>query len=69
MTERGRTESVFYRAKSSVDESSGRGQATSIPISMSRGVKMTARGRTESVFYSVNSSVGESSKVVNRLGS
>ena len=37
-------------------ESSGRGVATRIPISVSRGVTLTARDRKESVFY-----VGESS--------
>ena len=42
-----RTESVFYSVNSSVGENSGRGQATSIPISMSRGVKYGTRQNRE----------------------
>ena len=61
MTARGRTESVFSSVNSSVGESSGRGQATSIPISMSRGVKYGTRQNRERLLQCQQHSVGETS--------
>ena len=60
MTDLGKAESVSYNVSSAV-ESLARSQATSIPISMSRGVKYGTRQNREALLQSEQQSVSERS--------